>query len=154
MFGRCLKMSKEVTMAEFNFSKSTFKNTFEWLLHNTSFLSCIGRLHSHHSQEIDDTDTDLEKALIEKYYQDEDEDAFDDEYNNRNYDSEFDETDELLADPRPYPRPRPWRWIRRVRIGCTIRCGSYNWCLLRKRNHRRCKYPRGCNCRRFAWEKK
>ena len=154
MFGRFLKMSREATTAAFKFSKSIFKSNFEWLLHNTSLLSCIGRLHSHHSQEIDDTDTDLEKALIEKYYQDEDEDAFDDEYNNRNYDSEFDETDELLADPRPYPRPRPWRWIRRVRIGCTIRCGSYNWCLLRKRNHRRCKYPRGCNCRRFAWEKK
>ena len=154
MFGRFLKMSREATTAEFKFSKSIFKSNFEWLLHNTLLLSCIGRLHSHHSQEIDDTDTDLEKALIEKYYQDEDEDAFDDEYNNRNYDSEFDETDELLADPRPYPRPRPWRWLRRVSISCTIRCGTYNWCVLRARNPRQCRRPSGCNCRRFAWEKK
>ena len=145
-------MSRKPTMADFTFSKSTFKNNLGWLLHNTSFLFCIGRLHSHHSdREIDDTD--LEKALNEKYYQDEDEDAFD-EYSNRHYEPELDETDELLADPRPYARPRPWRWLGRVSISCTLRCGSYNWCILRNRDHRRCRRPSGCICNRFAWEGK
>ena len=143
-------MSRKPNMADFTFSKSIFKSNSGGLLHNTSFLFYIGRLHSHHSdREIDDTD--LEKALIEKYYQDEDEDAFD-EYSNQHYEPELDEMDELLADPGPYARPRPWRWIRRVSISCTLRCGSYNWCILRK-GPRRCRYPRGCNCRRFAWEK-
>ena len=143
-------MSRKATMADFTLSKSIFKNNSEWLLHTTTFLLFIGRVHSHHSHmEIDDTD--LEKALIEKYYQDEDEDTFDD-YNNRFYESELDEMDELLADPRPYPRPRPWRWIRRISIGCTFKCSSYNWCVVRK-GYQKCRYPSGCNCRRFAWEK-
>ena len=51
-------------MADFTLSKSIFKNNSEWLLHTTTFLLFIGRVHSHHSHmEIDDTD--LEKALIE-----------------------------------------------------------------------------------------
>ena len=106
-----------------------------------------GRLHSHHPhKEIEDED--LENMLIENY---EDEKELLDEYKDNNDDLELEEMDERLADPRAYPHPKPWRWFRRISISCTLQCGNYNLCRVRSRGP--CKYPSGCQCTRFAWEK-
>ena len=114
------------------------------LQHIFGFLT--GKVHSHHPhKEIEDED--LENTLIENY-QDEDEPL--EEYEDNNEDSQLEDMDEQLADPRAYPRPKPWRWLRRVSIGCTVKCARYNWCRLRSRGH--CAHPHGCNCSRFAWE--
>ena len=82
-------------------------------------------------------------------YKDEDEPL--DEYEDIIEGPQLEDMDEHLADPRAYPRPKPWRWLRRVSIGCTVKCTRYNWCRVRSKRY--CPYPRGCNCRRFAWEK-
>ena len=88
-----------------------------------------GKLYSHHPhKEIEDED--LENMLIENY---EDEEELLDEYKDNNDDLELEEMDERLADPRAYPHPKPWRWLRRINISCTLRCGSYNWCRLRSK---------------------
>ena len=114
------------------------------LQHIFGFLT--GKVHSHHPhKEIEDED--LENTLIENY-QDEDEPL--EEYEDNNEDPQLEVMDEQLADPRAYPRPKPWRWLRRVSIGCTVKCARYNWCRLRSRGH--CAHPHGCNCSRFAWE--
>ena len=112
------------------------------LQHIFGFLT--GKVHSHHPhKEIEDED--LENTLIENY-QDEDEPL--EEYEDNNEDPQLEDMDEQLADPRAYPRPKPWRWLRRVSIGCTVKCARYNWCRLRSRGH--CAHPHGCNCSRFA----
>ena len=109
----------------------------------------IGKVHSHHShKEIEDED--LENTLIENY---EDDVEPLDEYEDNNEHPELEKTDEKLADPRAYPRPKPWGWLRRVSVSCIVKCGKYNWCRLRIKN-KRCSYPRGCNCKRFAWQGK
>ena len=90
----------------------------------------------------------LENLLINNY---EDEKELLDEYKNNDEDPEFEDMDEQLADPRAYPHPKPWRWLRRVSISCTIQCTNYNLCLVRSTG---CKHPRGCVCNRFAWEGK
>ena len=114
------------------------------LQHIFGFLT--GKVHSYHPhKEIEDED--LENTLIENY-QDEDEPL--EEYEDNNEDPQLEDMDEQLADPRAYPRPKPWRWLRRVSIGCTVKCARYNWCCLRSRGH--CAHPHGCNCSRFAWE--
>lgn len=119
-----------------------------WTLpHVFGFLT--GKVHSHHPHtEIEDED--LENALIENC---EDEVELLDEYEDNNEHPVFEEMDEQLADPRADPRPKPWRWLRRVSVSCTVKCGRYNWCRLRTKN-KQCTYPRGCNCTRFAWQGK
>ena len=114
------------------------------LQHIFGFLT--GKVHSHHPhKEIEDED--LENTLIENY-QDEDEPL--EKYEDNNEDPQLEDMDEQLADPRAYPRPKPWRWLRRVSIGCTVKCAHYNWCRVRSRGH--CAHPHVCNCSRFAWE--
>ena len=106
-----------------------------------------GKVHSHHPyREIEDED--LENTLSENYM---DEVEPLDKYEDNNEERDVDEMDEQLADPRAYPRPKPFirrRWIRRISISCTIRCGTYNWCRVRSRGY--CHYPNGCICTRFA----
>lgn len=75
-----------------------------------------------------------------------------DEYKDNNDDPELEEMDERLADPRAYPHPKPWRWLRRVNIGCTVQCTKYHWCRLRSKEP--CSHPPGCECTKFAWERK
>lgn len=118
-----------------------------WTLqHAFGFLT--GNLHSHHPYK-ENEDEDLENTLIENY---EDEVEPYDEYEDNIQDQELEVMDEQLADPRAYPRPKPWGWIRRISIRCTWKCTKYNICRVRSRGH--CSYPRGCNCTRFAWERK
>ena len=118
-----------------------------WTLQDVfGFLS--GKVHSHHPhKEIEGED--LENTLIENYKV---EDQPLDEFEDNNEDLQLEDMDGQLAAPRAYPLPMLWRWLQRVRIGCTIKCARYNWCRVCSRGH--CSYPRGCNCRRFAWEKK
>lgn len=110
-------------------------------IYNISLLSFKGKLPAH-PRHKETEDNDLEKTLIEDY-QDEDE-GFN-EYDENNGDSEHGEIDTQLADARAYPRPNPWRWLRRVSISCTWKCTKHH--LLRK------DYPQGCECNKFAWEK-
>ena len=118
-----------------------------WTLQDVfGFLS--GKVHSHHHhKEIEDED--LENTLIENY---KDEDQPLDEFEDNNEDLQLEDMDGQLANPRAYPLPMLWRWLQRDSIGCTIKCARYKWYRVRSRGH--CSYPRGCNCRRFVWEKK
>ena len=97
-------------------------------------------------------DNDLEKALVDNFIQDENEEAFD-EYQNDREDPQPEVFDEELADPLAYPHPKPWEWIKRIRIPCTIECGKYHYCRIKSFSFGRCQYPRGCNCNKFVWEK-
>ena len=116
------------------------------LQHVFGFLT--GKVHSHHPhKEIEDED--LENTLIENY-KDEDEPL--EEYEDNNEDPQLEDMEEQLADPRAYPRPKPFRLLRRISISCTFKCARYKWCRGRSRGY--CPYPDGCNCSRFAWEKK
>ena len=119
-----------------------------WTLkHVLGFLT--GKVHSHHPHKKIE-DEYLENALIENY---EDEVEPLDEYEDNNEHPEFEEMDEQLADPGADPRPKLWRWLRRVSVSCTVKCGRYNWCRLLTKN-KQCTYPRDCNCTRFAWQGK
>ena len=74
-----------------------------WTLqHAFDFLT--GNLHSHHPYK-ENEDEDLENTLIENY---EDEVEPYDEYEDNIQDQELEVMDEQLADPRAYPRPKPW----------------------------------------------
>ena len=98
-------------------------------------------------------DENLEQALVDNIIQDEKEDALD-EYHNGSEDPDVDVRDEELADPRAYPRPKPWEWIKRISISCTISCVKYHYCWIKSFDFRRCQQPINCNCDKFAWQKK
>ena len=72
----------------------------------------------------------LETALADNFIQDQKKDAFD-EYNNGGEDPDVDVRDEELADPRAYPRPKPWKWLKRINILCTISCLRYHYCWIK-----------------------
>ena len=91
----------------------------------------------------------LETALADNFIQDQKKDAFD-EYNNGGEDPDVDVRDEELADPRAYPRPKPWEWLKRINILCTISCVRYHYCWIKSFDSGRCQYPTGCNCHKFA----
>merc|ERR1712121_330645 len=59
--------------------------------------------------------------------------------------------DEELDDPA-LVRAKRSPWWRRVSISCTIKCTRYNWCRIKSFTLGNCKYPRGCDCNKFAWE--
>lgn len=76
----------------------------------------------------------------------------DNESNEEELQNEFDQDTPELRDPRPHAKP--WRWLRRVSIGCTAKCSKYNWCRVKSLSFGRCRRPYGCNCSKFAWEGK
>ena len=90
-------------------------------------------------------DNDLEKALVDNFIHDKNEGVLD-EYHNGREDPQLVVVDEELANPRAYPHPKPW-----LDIGtCIRRCRGYNNCRNGFSSFRRCFYPRGCDCNRFA----
>ena len=122
----------------------------EWLwILKDAFGLLTGKVHSHHPHPGIE-DENLENTLIENY---EDEVEPLDKYDDNMEEPDVEEMDEQLADPRAYPRPKPWRWLRRVSLGCTLKCTQYNWCRVRSKGNK-CSYPRGCNCTKFAFEGK
>ena len=96
-------------------------------------------------------DNDLEKKLIDNFIQDQNEEALD-EYQNDSEGPDFAVLDEELADPRAYPHPKPWGWVKRINISCTIRCTKYHYCRIKSYGFGRCQHPSDCNCNKFAWE--
>ena len=115
----------------------------DWLqaLQNV-FGLLAGKVHSRHPhREIEDED--LENTLMENY-KDEVEPLG--KYEDNNEEPDVEEMDEQLANPRAYPRPKPFRLLRR--LTCTVKCGRYNWCRVLSTGY--CLYPYGCICTGFV----
>ena len=130
-----LKISKQF------FCKTHVGDCLRTLHHIFGFLT--GKVHSHHPHKEIEDDA-LENMLIRNY---EDEEELLDEYNNNNEDPELEDMDEHLADPRAYPHPKPWRWLRRINLGCTALCTKYWFCAFKSNT---CQYPGNCNCNQFG----